>query len=163
MTGIRIDSNEALYYAYGTLLELEEMHKYCPSASSLGIFRLRDFRLGFRACGPDPSRGGCTLVEAPGNIMHGILYKMSLEDRQNLDKISGIAQGLWAIQKVVVLDNDNKTIAAETYVIPNPSGRFVPQISYTRPILSGANQIPLPGDYIEQLESIIKGETPEYL
>jgi len=59
---------------------------------------------------------------------------------------------------ITLLDKDNHEIAAETYVIPNPSGRYVPPDSYTRPILSGARQIPLPIGYIEQLESIINGD-----
>ena len=157
MTAIQIKSNEAIYFAYGTLLELDEMLKYCPSAESLGVFRLKDFSLGFKTCGPDPTRGGCTLIPAPNNIMHGILYKMSVEDRLNLDKISGVDQGLWAIHKINILDKDNNEIATETYVIPNPSGDYVPPASYTRPILSGARQIPLPEDYIEKLESITQG------
>ena len=158
MTVIQIGTDEAIYFAYGTLLELAEMHKYCPTARSEGIFRLKDFRLGFKACGPDPTRGGCTLVNAPDNIMHGLLYKMSVADRTNLDKISGVDQGLWAIHKITLLDDENQVTTAETYVIPNPSGHYVPPESYTRPILSGARQIPLPIDYIEQLESIISGD-----
>ena len=158
MTVTGLESNEAIYFAYGTLLELAEMHKYCPSAKSLGVFRLKGYRLGFKACGPDPAKGGCTLVSASDNIMHGILYKMSKADRKNLDKISGLDQGLWAIHKITLLDKNNQEITAETYVIPNPSGLHVPPESYTRPILSGARQIPLPIDYIAQLESIIKGD-----
>ena len=83
---------------------------------------------------------------------------MSKADRKNLDKISGLDQGLWAIHKITLLDKDSQEITAETYIIPNPSGRHVPPESYTRPILSGARQIPLPLDYIAQLESIIKGD-----
>ena len=98
------------------------------------------------------------LAKDSDNIMHGILYKMSKADRKNLDKISGLDQGLWAIHKITLLDKDSQEITAETYIIPNPSGRHVPPESYTRPILSGARQIPLPLDYIAQLESIIKGD-----
>ena len=158
MTMIGLESSEATYFGYGTLLDLAEIHKYCPSAKSLGVFRLKGYRLGFKACGPDPTKGGCTLVSASDNIMHGILYKMSAADRKNLDKISGVDQGLWAIHKITLLDKDNQEIAADTYIIPNPSGHHVPPESYTRPILSGARQIPLPVDYIAQLESIIKDD-----
>lgn len=158
MTVIGLESNEAIYFAYGTLLELAEIHKYCPSAKPLGVYRLKGYRLGFKACGPDPAKGGCTLVNASDNVMHGILYKMSAADRKNLDKISGVDQGLWAIHEITLLDQDDHEVAADTYVIPNPSGHHVPPESYTRPILSGARQIPLPNDYIEQLESIIKGD-----
>ena len=156
MNTIDIGNDESIYFAYGTLLELDEIHKYCPAAEPLGIFRLKDFRLVFKACGPDPKRGGCTLIEDPGNIMHGVLYKMPLNDRRNLDKVSGLDQGLWAVLDITLLDRDGEAVAATTYVIPNPSGQHAPPASYTRPILAGAKAIPLPADYIAQLEAIIE-------
>ena len=69
MTRIEIKSDEVVYFAYGTLLEMDEIHKYCPTAEALGVFRLKGFRLGFAACGPDPASGGCTLFEDPKTMM----------------------------------------------------------------------------------------------
>ena len=156
MSEIEIKSDEVIYFAYGTLLELDEIHKYCPAAESLGVFRLTGYRLGFAACGPDPSVGGCTLEKDPGNTMYGILYKMPLTERQNLDKASGYAAGLWTRLDITVLDGDGNPCPANTSVIPNPSGAHRPPETYTRPILAGARSIPLPADYIAQLEAIIK-------
>ncbi|MCP4631137.1 MAG: gamma-glutamylcyclotransferase [bacterium] len=156
MTNVEIKSNEVIYYAYGTLLELDEIHKYCPTAESLGVFRLIGFRLGFAACGPDPSSGGCTLVKDPGNTMYGILYKMPLKERQILDKASGYDTGLWAKLDITVLNSNDEPFQANTSFIPDPSGSHAPPVAYTRPILAGAKSIPLPTDYIAQLEAIIK-------
>jgi hypothetical protein len=159
MTHIQIGSDESIYFAYGTLLEHSEIKKFCPNAESMGIFRLKGYRLGFAACGPDPSSGGCTLVKDPDNTMYGILYKMPLKERQNLDKASGYDTGLWAKLDITVLDDDNNPVPANTSMIPNPSGPHVPPVSYTRPILAGAKEISLPPHYIEQLEAIVKGES----
>ena len=156
MTKIEIKSNEVIYFAYGTLLELDEIHKYCPTAESLGIFRLKGFRLGFAACGPDPSAGGCTLVKDPDNTMYGLLYKIPLKERQILDKASGYDTGLWAKFDITVLDSNDVAFPANTSIIPEPSGPHAPPASYTRPILAGAKSISLPADYIAQLETIIK-------
>ena len=156
MTRIEIKSDEVVYFAYGTLLELDEIHKYCPTAEALGVFRLKGFRLGFAACGPDPSSGGCTLVEDPNNTMYGLLYKMPLNERQILDKASGYDTGLWAKLDIILLDNNDEAFPANTSIIPDPSGPHAPPASYTRPILAGAKSIPLPADYIAQLEAIIK-------
>jgi len=158
MTSIQLKDTEAIYFAYGTLLELESMHRCCPAAESLGIYRLKDFRLGFKTCGPDATVGGCTLVEAPGNVMQGILYKMPLEESRRLDEASGLDKGLWAELGITLWDKNDHAIAARTYVIPNPSGPYVPPDSYVRPILAGASKIPLESAYIEQLEAIIKGD-----
>lgn len=156
MTALEIKPDEVIYFAYGTLLELDEIHKYCPTAESLGVFRLKDYRLGFAACGPDPGTGGCTLTKDSDNTMYGLLYKMPLNERQILDKASGYDTGLWSKLDITVLDNNDNPVPANTSVIPNPSGAHAPPESYTRPILSGAKSIPLPADYIAQLEAIIK-------
>ncbi len=158
MAQIQIGSDESIYFAYGTLLELTEIHRFCPNAESAGVFRLEGYRLGFAACGPDPSIGGCTLVKDPDNTMYGVLYKMSLKERQNLDKASGYDTGLWAKLEITVLDNDDNPVQANTSIIPNPSGPHEPPASYTRPILAGAKEIALPPQYIEQLEAIIRGD-----
>jgi len=156
MTKIDVNHDEVTYFAYGTLLELDEIHKYCPTAEALGIYRLKGYRLGFAACGPDPSVGGCTLEKDPANTMFGILYKMPVAERQNLDKASGYDSGLWAKIDITIVDSADEPIPADTSIIPNPSGRHAPPPSYTRPIIAGAKSIPLPADYIAQLETIIK-------
>jgi len=155
---LQLKENEAIYFAYGTLLELESMRKYCPTAEPLGIYRLKNFRLDFKTCGADPSVGGCTLKEAPGNIMHGILYRMPAAERQNLDAASGLDKGLWAALEITLLDKDDNAVSAVTYVIPDPAGPHEPPPSYVRPILAGAREIPLASDYIAQLEAVIKGD-----
>jgi len=156
MSAIEIKSDEVIYFAYGTLLEMDEIQKYCPTAESLGVFRLKGYRLGFAACGPDPSSGGCTLVEDLGNTMYGVLYKMPSKERQILDKASGYDTGLWTKLDINLLDDNDNIVPANTSVIPNPSGAHAPTDSYTRPILSGAKSIPLPADYIAQLEAVIR-------
>ena len=157
MAQFKIGSDESIYFAYGTLLEYAEIEKFCPNAVSMGIHRLSGYRLGFAACGPDPSSGGCTLVKDPNNTMYGILYKMPLKERHVLDKASGYDSGLWAKFDITVTDIDNNPVPANTSIIPDPSGPHFPPESYTRPILDGAKEIPLPQHYIEQLEAIIKG------
>ena len=158
MTHIKIGTDESIYFAYGTLLECAEIKKFCPNAESMGVFRLKGYRLAFAVCGPDPSAGGCTLVKDPDNTMYGLIYKMPLKERQNLDKASGYDSGLWAKLDITVLDNDDNPVPANTSFIPDPIGPHVPPASYTRPILAGAKEIPLPLHYIQQLEAIVGGE-----
>ncbi len=156
MTALQLEKGEAIYFAYGTLLELKSMQKYCPSVKSLGIYRLKDFRLDFKTCGPDPATGGCTLTKDPENIMYGVLYKMPTAERLELDKVSGLDKGLWAKFDITLLDDKDGAIPANTYIIPNPSGPQSPSAEYVRPIIAGAAEIQLPQDYINQLTTIIK-------
>jgi hypothetical protein len=146
----------AVYFAYGTLLDINHMREFCPSAESLGIMRLKGYRLGFHICGPDPSTGGCTLIEDADNTMYGILYRLSVSDLADLDKASGLDRGLWATKDVTLINDQGENISANTYFIPDPAGEHIPPESYTRPILVGAKAWPLPEDYVSQLEHIVR-------
>jgi hypothetical protein len=147
---------DAVYFAYGTLLDVGHMREFCPSAEPLGVMRLPGYRLGFARCGPDPSVGGCTLLEDEGNTLYGVLYTLSGEDLASLDKASGTDRGLWASRSVVLRDESDREFPANTYVIPNPAGDYHPPPSYTERILRGARAWSLPHDYLRQLEEIVR-------
>ena len=150
-----LHANETTYFAYGTLLELAEIRKHCPTAEPLGIYQLKDYQLDFAACGPDSSIGGCTLKDAPGNTMQGMLYRLSQEESDTLERAAGLDRGLWARHPVSLLSLTGAQIPANTFIIPSPSGPYAPPATYTRPIIDGAKAIPLNPDYIAQLESIV--------
>ena len=89
-----------------------------------------DFRLDFKTRGPDPAIEGCTLVEASGNVMNGILYKMPVDERRILDEASGIDKGLWAELESTSLDKDGNTSQYVCY--PRPGQPLCPTcIIYT--------------------------------
>lgn len=157
-SSLPLKDNETVYFAYGTMLEVASMREHCPSAVPLGVFRLKDYRLDFKTCRVDPAVGGCTLTAAPGNVMHGLLYKIPSEERRGLDKAAGLDKGLWANFEVTLLDQNDNSLAASTYVIADPGGPYDPPDSYVRPILAGAREIPLQQEYVEQLEAIVHGD-----
>lgn len=148
--------NNAVYYAYGTLLDINGMKKYCPSAEPLGVMRLKGYRMGFALCGADPSVGGCTLVEDADNTMYGVLYSLPAKELADLDAASGVDKGLWAVIKITLTDDRGRKVPANTLTIPDPAGPYRPPEAYTNPILVGAKAWPLPAAYIKQLEEIIR-------
>ena len=150
------DKKNAVYYAYGTLLDINGMKKYCPSAQPLGVMSLKGYRLGFAACGADPSVGGCTLIEDPANTMYGVLYSLPAKELADLDSASGLDKGLWATIKITLINDMGQKVPANTLTIPDPAGPYRPPETYTTPILVGAEAWPLPAEYIKQLEEIIR-------
>jgi gamma-glutamylcyclotransferase (GGCT)/AIG2-like uncharacterized protein YtfP len=148
--------NKAVYFAYGTLLDINGMKKYCPSAESLGVMSLKGYRMGFAVCGADPSVGGCTLVEDPGNTMYGVLYSLPAKELAELDAASGVDKGLWATIKITLINDKGQKVPANTLTIPDPAGLYRPPETYTTPILVGARAWPLSSAYIKQLEEIIR-------
>jgi gamma-glutamylcyclotransferase len=144
------------YFAYCTMLDIEETKKYCPTARPLGVMRLPGYRVGFARYSPNPSEGGCTLEKAPGRDLYGVLYEMAEEEMKTLDRASGVDKGYWTRLDVQLIDGNGEKVPAQTYMIPKPFGAYRPPKSYTRPILTGARAFSLPGDYIAELEEIIR-------
>jgi gamma-glutamylcyclotransferase (GGCT)/AIG2-like uncharacterized protein YtfP len=145
-----------LYFAYCTLLDVEEMHKHCPTAEPAGLARLLGYKLTFATYSRGSPSGGCNLEKAPGEEMPGLLYELSPEAMQTLDSIAGVDQGYYEKIDVVVLGQDGKEILAVTYLIPEPGGPFQPSPAYTRPILAGARALQLPPEYIASLEEVVE-------
>lgn len=143
------------YFAYGTLLDIEHMRRFCPSARAVGVMRLDGYELGFAACA-DPSRAGCTLDAVPDGTVWGVQYELSDGDMAKLDEVSGVPAGHWARKRVTVRDSDGKAVNTTTYVIPNPSGPHAPPASYVAPILKGAADFGLPASYEVRLRELIR-------
>ena len=148
--------NDAVYFAYGTLLDINGMKRYCPSAKPLGVMSLKGYRMGFALCGADPSVGGCTLVEDATNTMYGVLYSLPAKELADLAAASGVDRGLWATIKITLTDEKGQKVPANTLTIPDPAGPYRPPETYTTPIMVGAKAWPLPATYIKQLEGIIR-------
>ena len=144
------------YFAYCTLLDIEETRKYCPTARPAGVMRLPGYRVGFATYSPNPSEGGCTLEKAPGKDLYGVLYEVAEEEMRTLDRASGVEKNYWTRIAIVLINGRDESVPAETYMIPRPFGPYHPPKSYTRPILTGARAFHLPEDYIAELERIIK-------
>lgn len=146
-----------IYFGYCTLLDTEEMRKYCPTAKPIGVGRLSDYRLCFSTYSRDSSvQGGCNLEKAIGEEMLGLLYEVTPEELDGLDEISGVHKNYYERITVTVVTEDGKEMPAVTYVMPEPGGPFHPPAAYTRPILVGARALQLPQEYISKLEKIIR-------
>ena len=90
------------YFAYGTLLDLEGMQDFAPSAKSLGIMTLQGYRLGFGACKRDGVTG-CTLDVAPDDVIYGVQYELRKEDMDKLDE-AAVADDMWVRKPVTLTD-----------------------------------------------------------
>ena len=151
--------NKMVYFAYGTLLDIDEMTRFCPSAKSLGLMRLLDHKLKFSFCKKNSDQGGCNLESYPGNIMYGILYEMPKKELMDLDRLSGHGDGLWTNMHINLINEQGETIKAQTYVIPTSIGDYTPSEAYVKPILTGLGALPIPDDYKAQVKQIIHDAT----
>jgi gamma-glutamylcyclotransferase len=142
-----------LYFAYCTLLDEQEMQRFCPTAEARATGTIDGWRVGFAAY--SSAGGGCQLLPESGHQVHGLLYEFSDAEMAELDAISGVPTGLYQRIDVEVATTEGR-IPAITYIIPNPLGPFQPSETYVRPILAGARALRLPEAYIAELETTMR-------
>lgn len=145
------------YFAYCTLLDRDEMRRFCATAQPLGVGRISGYRVGFAGYTADGSRGGCQLEVEAEHAVFGLVYELSPAESDHLDEISGVGQGLYQRIDVTVemQAEGGAALPCATYVIPYPVAGFRPLAEYVRPILTGARALGLPQAYIAELEATV--------
>lgn len=141
------------YFAYGTLLDVQGMQDFAPSAKPLGIMKLKGYRMGFGACLREGVTG-CTLDVAPDEVMYGIQYELSKEDMDKLDD-AAVADDMWARKDITLIDEQGSEVQSVTYEIPGLTRIIAPSDDYVRPILKGLDDLDLPDDYIRKMTRLI--------
>lgn len=147
------------YFAYCTLLDTDEMHKFCPHAESTIVASESGYRVTFARYDSSGPGGGCNLQEAPGHRIYGLVYELSDDEFDQLDRISGVDRGYYRRVELQLRGADGEMMNAWTYVMPNPGDAFRPSASYVQPILAGAEASNLPADYRAELREIVRVAT----
>jgi AIG2 family protein len=106
------------------------------------LARLHDYRLriGARA----------TLVPAQGQIVHGVLMRVSAEDLERL--YSDPSVSAYIPQAVEVIAIDGKRIAATCYNLPESVKDFLANQAYAQKLHDLALKLGLPAEYLESIE-----------
>lgn len=146
----------AHYFAYCTLLDRDEMGKFCPTATPGETGSVSGWRVTFAAHNLGGSNGGCHLIEAADHTIYGLLYELDDTTLAQLDSISGVDQGMYKQIPVQVTTSSGESVSAITYLIPNSQGDFQPSANYVRPILKGAIDCVLPAEYQAEITALVE-------
>jgi len=74
----------SLYFAYGSNLQLKQMAKRCPDSQFQGRARLHSFRWQIN------DRGFANVIPDPNAFVEGLVYLLSAEDEERLDRSEGV-------------------------------------------------------------------------
>lgn len=77
----------ALYFAYGSNMNQQQMALRCPTAEPVRPLVLRNWRLVFR--------GVADIEPHPGSSVYGALWRILPQDEDALDRYEGLAMGLY--------------------------------------------------------------------
>ena len=131
---------ENLYFAYGSNLDLEQMAQRCPDAEIVGPVRLENYELCFRGS------GFATVAPKKGSTVHGLVWKITPNCEQSLDRYEGYPRH-YTKETVTVKDAAGAEIPVMVYIMAEPYCRqpALPSPYYYRVIQRGfeANGLPV--------------------
>jgi len=139
--------NYMLNFAYGSNMSRQRLSSRISEAKFYGIGKILDKKLLCNKKSIEGS-GKANLVNTPGEIVWGVLYKINDKDIHILDKIEDGYQR----QTHKILINE-KNVLAELYVSERLTYEL-PTKSYKKHIVEGAIENQLPLDYIKNLKNI---------
>jgi gamma-glutamylcyclotransferase (GGCT)/AIG2-like uncharacterized protein YtfP len=141
----------ALYAAYGSNLDPEQMRQRCPHSPSRGSGWLEGWRLTFG--GEDLGWEGslATVVEDPAHRVFVMLYDTSPHDESTLDEIEFATTRLYNKIRVRVQTLDG-TQLAWLYVLDGYEGGL-PSARYLGVMADAAEGAGAPDDYVAELRA----------
>lgn len=131
-----------LYFAYGSNMDAEQMHERCPGATMVGRAALGGHRFLIN------SRGVATVAPVPYGEVWGVLWNVTEENLESLDRYEGVRAGLYS-RAVVEVVAERGPVQAITYVAADATDG-PPREDYLVRIVMAARAGDLPGQYIEQ-------------
>ena len=142
------------YFAYGSNMASSQMADRCPGAISLGAARLPGYRLAFDAW--SNRRGGLVadVLPAPGSEVWGVLWQVTEEHAEALDRYEGVARGQYRRENVRVESPNGERLEAFAYVICNPAEEGPTTDAYRALLLEGAREHDLPFAWVKAIEDV---------
>ena len=143
-----------LYFAYGTLLGIEEMQRLCETARPVAHASLADYEFRLERFGHGPADGGCALEPVQGAETKGVLYEVAATEWAHLRNVSGEHTDYKVIE-VTVVDDEGENHSAQTLTIKKPIGDFRPSEDYIRKIVEGARSAELAPSYRARIDDLV--------
>jgi len=144
-----------LYFAYGSNLCEERLRLVNPSAVSVCVAVLDNYRLVFNGHTNTWCGANATTIEAAGEHVFGVVYRMSSSDLANIDRQEALGVMYERIEVRVRRVDVGEEHNCVVYVKLN---RHLPEAApsphYKRVIVCGAIEKGLPDEYVRMLEGV---------
>ena len=146
--------NTVLYFAYGSNMSVARLEDRVSSVKVITKARLSNHQLKFHKRSPDGS-GKCNAkhVGNASDIIYGVVFEMSVSQKQLLDEYEGLGNG-YDQKDISVIASNEKTLIATYYYATEIDNSLKPYEWYKQHVLQGAYEHGLPPDYIASIESI---------
>jgi AIG2-like family len=132
-----------LHFAYGSNMSRAVMRRHAPEAEPVGVAALPNHRFIITA------DGYASVAPKRTEIVHGVIWRLSLRDRATLDAWENIAAGLYRAVTLPVLAAGRRRMALTYLARPGVIGR--PKAGYVELVIAAALEWQLPHAYIASL------------
>lgn len=139
------------YIAYGSNMSTAYLRDYCPSAKFIMRIYIPNYRLEFRRFSTDLQGGISSIIEAPGELIHGILYDIDQAEIEALDILENVPEGIYTRETFLVMGEDGQWHRGDLYRVAHPSGPYKPAKRYVDWMIAGAKEHNLDTDYLAKL------------
>lgn len=133
------------YFAYGSNLIFERITERLGKVKFLGAASIENWCLRFNKLGADGS-GKCNIIESQGEFVYGIIYQISLQQKEKLDEFE---RGYKTICLQIPLLGD---CVSYTAIEIADDRVYAPYDWYRELVLIGAKRYGFPPHYIAMLE-----------
>ena len=150
------DETKALtwYLAYGSNMNrriFESRRGMCPIQARPAL--LENYQLRFNLPIGPGERGVANLESQAGARIWGVLYLITVEQSEHLDRTEGVPRGAYRRIPVSGIVDGDEQIAAFTYQSNRISLGRKPSPRYIGLLIEGATQYGLPSDYLRDLRN----------
>lgn len=151
-----------LYFAYGSNINWEQIKNRCPSAQFVCTAVLKDYRLAFTRSSKTRQCGVADVINEPGQVVWGVIYKISNDDVVKLDLSEGFRpdrrreENSYVREELCVYKegNEEKPVLVSIYIANKQKKPPLPNDNYKQLILNGAKYWHFPEEYIRFIEQI---------
>lgn len=144
-----------LHFAYGSNLSPKFLRQYCPTAVFQMRAELPNYRIVFPFFSQKRQGGISSIVNAPGELVRGVIYDVSQREFEELDVVESVPQGHYMRETFLVLGEDKRWHSADLYRCAKPSGPYAPARSYVELMVEGAEAHQLDANYVKELRWLI--------
>jgi hypothetical protein len=132
-----------LHFAYGSNMDRALMLRRCPTAAAIGPARLDHWRFIVTR------DGYASIVPAPGEVVHGVLWRLAPRDVAAVNAYESVDSGLYR-RRMLAVRRDGCVRALVYVARARAAGR--PKPGYQDLVIAAARAWKLPEDYVGGLE-----------
>ena len=142
-----------LHFGYGSNLSTDFVTKeLIQNAKFVMKAYLPNFEVRFPFWSPEKQAGYSGIMEAPGELVHGVVYEVTEQELITLDNMEGVYKDRYKRMTYQVLGEDGQFHLADLYRVIDPKGPFQPERNYVDIMIKGARDLGLDPEYIKKIE-----------